>query len=432
MYKYPINKQYNYVIKHHPLPFGELHIDDIIDSKGKKRNKQYEKLLLIPTPKQRSVEWFEARKSRISASDSGAVLGCNPHVPPYKFVLNKSLDIPFPPNINCYFGTMMEYIATMIYEFRTGVRVKEFGTIPHEKYTFLSASPDGIVSPYKTDGKTKTSFVGTMLEIKCVTTREIKFEGKLNGDICPSYYYCQMQTQMNCCNLDTCHFWQCKILEYNNRQEFIDDTLDEEPFRSKETKMEKGCLIQLLPKDKMNDILNGDYENVLYSMAQHIYPPSIIMTPYDCDIWIAETLANLDEVIKTKMDKFNNPSTNGYYLNKVIYWKTCVTNCVTVPKEDGWIEKSLPIFEKIWNCVTYFRNNKDKAELFNKYIESLPDYHSFEKGLKWNQIKERNANNEKQVNNVMELMYNICNEPDKTDIAKYKEYKKMIKNLKTI
>jgi hypothetical protein len=55
-----------------------------------------------------------------------------------------------------------------------------------------------------------------MLEIKCPVTREIKTTGKLIGDMCPFYYYCQVQQQLICCELDVCDFWQCKLIEYKN------------------------------------------------------------------------------------------------------------------------------------------------------------------------------------------------------------------------
>ena len=47
---------------------------------------------------------------------------------------------------------------------------------------------------------------------------------------------------------------------YEDRDEFIEDTDPNEPFRSKEYGLEKGCLIQLVPKKRMDEIQNGDYE----------------------------------------------------------------------------------------------------------------------------------------------------------------------------
>ena len=44
--------------------------------------------------------------------------------------------------------------------------------IPHEEYSFLGASPDGISMPMTLDGKINKK-MGTMLEIKCPYVRKI-------------------------------------------------------------------------------------------------------------------------------------------------------------------------------------------------------------------------------------------------------------------
>ena len=72
-----------------------------------------------------------------------------------------------------------------------------------------------------------------MLEIKCPNRRRIKLNldepitdlilGSKKG-ICPSYYWCQVQLQLNCCDLDECDFWQCEIIEYVDRVDFVNDS----------------------------------------------------------------------------------------------------------------------------------------------------------------------------------------------------------------
>ena len=34
-----------------------------------------------------------------------------------------------------------------------------------------------------------------------------------------------MQGQLEVCDLDECDFWQCEILEYDDREDFVLDTL---------------------------------------------------------------------------------------------------------------------------------------------------------------------------------------------------------------
>ena len=89
-------------------------------------------------------------------------------------------------------GVKYEEVAVMIYEQRNSMKVFEYGCIPHPVYDFIGASPDGI-----TDS-------GIMLEIKCPSSR------KITGVI-PSYYWCQVQTQLEVCELDRCDFLECKL-----------------------------------------------------------------------------------------------------------------------------------------------------------------------------------------------------------------------------
>lgn len=138
----------------------------------------------------------------ITASDGGTIVGLNPYEHEFGFIAKKVHGKPFETSVDCYHGKKYEQVATMAYEYRMNVRVKEFGLCQHPKYTFIGASPDGIVSEYKLktkDGRTwdeiekevelikkeenkikymdrygsKTKYVGRMLEIKCPMRRKI-------------------------------------------------------------------------------------------------------------------------------------------------------------------------------------------------------------------------------------------------------------------
>ena len=89
------------------------------------------------------------------------------------------------------------------------VSTSEFGLIGHPKYSFLGASPDRICNHYKLDGIHKSKYVGRMLEIKCPLVRKIKMSGPIVDNICPIYYWIQVQLQLECCDLEECDFWQC-------------------------------------------------------------------------------------------------------------------------------------------------------------------------------------------------------------------------------
>jgi putative phage-type endonuclease len=366
-FEYPVQKDLVIIKKTSPDfgPYGTQNIHDIQnddewDFIHFKRSDQFKKLRNIKLPEQRSKEWFAMRDGAITASDGGCVLDVNKYEPPYKFIIKKCIGAPFNSNEFCYHGKKLEEIATMIYAYRMNVTVEEFGLMMHPTYSFLGASPDGICNNYKHDGIHRSKYVGRMLEIKCPFVRKINKTGNICGDICPIYYWVQVQLQLECCDLEECDFWQCILREYKDRDEFIADTNPTEYFLSKKYKYEKGCLIQLVPKNKMTDIMNGKYLDVVYDSAIFIYPPKIEMSPYDCDIWIAQTIGDIS----------TNKKYENYVFDKVIYWRLEDSFNVTVMRDRDWFNDKLIIFKKMWGYVRFLRNNKEQLDLFKKYLDS--------------------------------------------------------------
>jgi putative phage-type endonuclease len=390
MYAYPVEKPFK-KINSEQEPVGsqwvhDVQVDDHWTKKEKRLNKQFDFLRAIKLPEQRSDAWFEMRSKKITASDGGTVLNVNHHEPQYKFILKKTVGIPFISNVYVYHGRKLEEIAILVYEYRLNVKCDDFGLIGHPTYSFLGASPDSISTKYKLDGKHKTNLIGRMLEIKCPYTRKIKMSGPIIDHICPIYYWVQVQLQLECCDLDECDFWQCEIREYDSREEFIEDTNLEEPFRSEETGFEKGCLIQLLPKSEMANILDGKYDKVVWDTSKFIYPPKIEMTPHDCDLWTNKTIIDISM----------NYDYEDYFFDKVIYWKMVKSKNVIIHRDRKWFAEKLPEFKRMWNYVLFFRKYPDKLDIFIKYIESC----------------NRKVN--KDIMNVVEKLYNM-NEPNYED-----------------
>lgn len=395
-------------------PFGtdtihDIQKDDKITSDVTNTQKIVEKLLSIEYPEQRSKAWFDMRKNCISASDGGVVMEENKNECPFFFIMKKLIDFPFKGGKACYHGTKYEEIATMIYSYRMNVHVEEFGLVLHPKYSFLGASPDGIVGKYKLDGKHLTQYVGRMLEIKCPATRVIKKEGKEKGDIVPPYYWVQVQQQLECCDLEYCDFWQCTIKEYENRDDFIEDTDHKEPFRSKWSKFEKGCVIQLLPFKNAVSKSDPKYDQTVYDCAKFIYPPKIEMSPYECDVWIAETLTDMQ----------TDPKYKDYYFDCVKYWKLTDSFNYTVKRDKKWFKNSLEKYRQTWEMILHFRNNPDKLKILSDY------YYSFN-------MDEDNIRKDKKVNTeMMDVMNTLINCDLKKDnkkivniMKKIEEYKK--------
>ena len=112
---------------------------------------------------QRTTEWFEAKKGKVTASSVGAILGLSPFMKPEDVMRNMVRDYhyaerEFKGNVATEYGTFHEDMAKIDFEMEMKTKIKEAGfyTI---KYQFggdwLGASPDGFV------------FGGDIVEIKC-------------------------------------------------------------------------------------------------------------------------------------------------------------------------------------------------------------------------------------------------------------------------
>jgi putative phage-type endonuclease len=389
--------------------------DDISDESIKRRTDIFNKISSVEYPAQRSPEWYAQRDQKITASDIGLCLGDDHHNMIHFFLVKKFRET-FSNNVHTYHGKKLETIATMIYEYRMNVTVNEFGLCHHPKYSFLGASPDGIVSHYKKDGKHKTNLVGRMLEIKCPTKRKIKITGKEKGDICPAYYWDQVQIQLETCDLDECDFWQCSIREYDNEEEFIKDTNIDEPFRSLKNNQEKGCLIQILPTNKFIKHIPGenteDYNKLVWGDAKFIYPDSIEMSPYDCKIWLENTINNLSNT---------HP---GYTYDRSIYWNLTFSHCQLIKRNRDWFKESIGTLDKMWSRVVFIRNNPRCKKIFLDYYDFY--MHECQGPDAWkNEYHDKKHKKDKFMLDLVDTMMDKYN--------KYKDdYNKFDKYLKTL
>jgi putative phage-type endonuclease len=425
-------------------------VDDEITDDIAHRVEIYRKLAAKYYPAQRSKEWFEMRDEMITASDGGVVVGLNPYEYDFGFVQKKVFGKPFETSIDCYHGKKYEQAATMVYEYRMNVRVKEFGLCRHPEYNFLGASPDGIVSEYKQktrDGRTweeiekeanmiedpedrreyiekfgiKTKFVGRMLEIKCPFRRKILMDNDapevygVHGEhitnlkidskrgVTPSYYWVQTQLQLQCCELDECDFFQTTVFEYPDREDFLEDT-STTPWLSKQGG-EKSCIIQILPFEQVNNKCMPYCERI-YNYSDWIYPDRIDMTPFELDAWILDTIQNLKTTHK------------GFVFESIKYYKIFTSRNITIKRNDKWFADNLSTFRKAWDYVEYFRENKDKAQLLKRYINTFPlDCYK----------KVKEPLREKGI--IMKTLVTLASEPEDNDIKNQKIYARFIAQL---
>jgi putative phage-type endonuclease len=319
---------------------------------------QFNYLFNLPQPEQRTKEWFDYRYNRITASDTATAIDNNPYESVESFICKKcDPNFPFLDNDFVFHGKKYEQIATSLYEHLYNSKVTEFGCVPSDKHKILGASPDGISSKSTLDYKFNKK-LGYMLEIKCPFVREIKNKGAIAGDICPYYYYCQVQQQLECCDLEFCDFIQCALVEYPDRETYLRDVnhtfkitedVDGRPMIV-DNKMSKGYLLQFLPK-VYEPKFDGDKH--IYK-GFWIYPPRLNMDQNQYDAWALNTIST--------WQKDYPEIAESHFFDRILYWKINNAHTVTIPRDKEWFAKVLPVLTDTWEKVCYYR----------EHLEDLP------------------------------------------------------------
>lgn len=149
---------------------------------------------------QRSQEWFDARKGRITGSMVGAILGVDPNCTrdeAMRRMVRAYHGAPseFKGNIATQWGITHEDEAREALEYNWGYEVKRASFVVNPAIPWLGASPDG--------------FIGNdVLEIKCPFGLRNDEKPKFKSANDQPHYYAQMQIQMLCTDVEKCYFWQ--------------------------------------------------------------------------------------------------------------------------------------------------------------------------------------------------------------------------------
>lgn len=160
---------------------------------------------------QRSSEWFEARKKRVTGSVAGAILGlCKWRTPAdvMRAMVRDALgaEREFVGNIATEYGQNNEQNALDDFELETGLSVDDVGFVIHPEIDWMGASPDGLVND------------DAVLEIKCPYFK--RDGGEFLSYIDQPHYYAQMQLEMFCTGRKKCFFYQWSA--YSSRIEVIE------------------------------------------------------------------------------------------------------------------------------------------------------------------------------------------------------------------
>ena len=276
-------------------------------------DKKIYKLKNIPQPEQRTDEWYRFRHTTLTASSIWKVFysestqnqliyeKCKP------FVINNTSQT----NINTPFhwGQKYEPLSVLYYEYNYSTKIDDFGCIPHEKYNYIAASPDGI------NCSRDNERYGRMLEIKNIVNRDITGIPKME-------YWVQMQLQMETCNLNECDFLETRFIEYEDENSFNNDA----DFKTGET----------YGYDKDN---NKVYRGIILHFEGENGP----IYEYH------EFGMNLDEIKNWEINIFNKYPECSWI--QTIYWKLSEISCILVLRNKIWFTAALPYIELLWNII---------------------------------------------------------------------------------
>jgi putative phage-type endonuclease len=325
------------------------------------RRKRIVEIKKIPQYKQGEDAWLIQRRECITATKVSTALDEDPYEYPAELLLDKcGRAPPFVENENTHHGKKYEKIGNMFYSFRNNILVGEYGLIQHDTYNFIGASPDGICEKHTMNSQNLSKLVGRLLEIKFPKIRKINTEGQLDGDICPHQYYVQVQTQLYVTKMDECDFLQCQIEEYDSWEDFVQDSNTNIVGLSKKTNLEKGCLIQLLPKKLIGTIGAGDSNMCLFK-ATYIYPPKLHMTNNEIEKWISNEM----------LQYHKNELSKDFLIDRIIYWRLTKVACNLIKADTKWFESKIPMLKQFWDYVLFYRKNEKKLDSLVKYIEDV-------------------------------------------------------------
>ena len=311
----------------------KFHTQSIADANLERNKQQLAHLKTLPTQKQGTQDWFNFRKTALTASNCYKVIYGST-----KDKINIILDKcstettqkrMYSPAMQ--HGTQHEDNGCNIFQKRSGRKVHEFGCLRHPLFNFLGASPDGIDD------------MGEMLEIKMPYSR-------IPHEIPKKEYYFQMQLQMEVCNLDVCNFLECIVKSYNTKAEYENDTYEsgktkKERLTHTSNGMEKGVMIEGISKSS---------DTFFYR-----YSPLGIM-PNKIESWLAKSEESIKKEAKEK----------GHHNIHIrpVYWYAKKYSCIRVYKDSNWITNYIAEFHRFWKTIEYYRENG--TDKLNEFMET--------------------------------------------------------------
>lgn len=325
-------------------------MDDSIETEKsyqKRLRDRVKRLQKKPQPEQRTPEWYQARHTRITASEAASCLfksktTCEPYVQEFNIQNFKYKDTEplnhyetredyiikkcaafygenvFKDSIYTLWGKKYEEVANRLYCQLYNTTVHEFGLIAHPRLRWLAASPDGITPD------------GIMLEIKCPKSR------KINEKEVPIHYWVQTQIQLEVTDLDFCDFFECEIEELQTETEFEERNIGE--------KQAKGIVLQIQCEGE----------------PKFIYPPIDIKETQEYINW---------KNVQLEQDPTLTPT--YFFISKY--------NNQRVSRSKIWFSNVKNDIKKTWEIIIHLQKDKQHFEDYKESIHRIKSKGFYEK-----------------------------------------------------
>jgi len=297
------------------------------------------KLRNAPQPAQRTNEWYQFRHNLITASNAYKAFESQATInqliydkcQPLKITSEEDTEVKLVnTNTPLHWGQKYEPLSVMFYENKYNTQVEDFGCIQHEHYSFIGASPDGIISKKDSDR------YGRMLEIKNVVNREIT-------GIPKKEYWVQMQLQMEVCDLDECDFLETKFIEYPDKEAFYKDNNNKHDNNKHDNNKHDNN--KNINENDLTISSEGKVKGIILQFHTKEGKPFYSYKPLNLI-----TSQQICEWEESQLEKYE--STPYYYtFMKFIYWKLEIVSCVLVIRNKEWFQTNIGQLEKVWRII---------------------------------------------------------------------------------